>query len=149
MTDGDCTEWLWYRNTDGYGVMRYEGKPGVLAHRAAYCDANNVTLSDIKGQVVRHTCDNPGCVNPEHLLLGTVQDNIDDMVGRGRNAKGFMLPRTVLSDGQVNEIKKEREGGSKLKEIAGRFGVSEAQISRICNNVQRCIPLGQSTSAST
>ncbi len=76
-------------------------------HRVAYCEANGVTLEAIKGIIVRHTCDNPGCVNPDHLILGSHQDNSNDMVQRGRSAREFKIPRTVVSNEQVVAIREE------------------------------------------
>lgn len=132
-----CTEWLWYRNSTGYGTMRYEGKPGVLSHRVAYCEANGVTLEAIKGIIVRHTCDNPGCVNPDHLILGSHQDNSNDMVQRGRSAREFKIPRTVVSNEQVVAIREERKNGTKLKDLGRKYGISEVHACRICLSQRR------------
>lgn len=78
----DC--WEWQANKDkGYGKIGINGK-SVLAHRFSYLMFNG----DPTGLVVRHTCDNPGCVNPSHLMLGTCADNSRDMVERGRSHHG-------------------------------------------------------------
>lgn len=69
----------------GYGVFGV-GQSTKLAHRAAYEVHHGVTLSS--GQVVRHSCDNPPCCNPAHLILGTQLDNIRDMDERGRARRG-------------------------------------------------------------
>jgi hypothetical protein len=55
-------------------------------HRLAYCEAHAIDIEDIVGQVVMHTCDNPACINPEHLRLGTQADNLADMLSKGRHA---------------------------------------------------------------
>ena len=70
-------------SSGGYGAIRHEGKV-VRAHRLAYCHANGVTLESIAGFEVRHSCDNPPCINPAHLLLGTHTDNMRDMFERDR-----------------------------------------------------------------
>ena len=57
-----------------------------------------------KGLHVLHKCDNPKCCNPEHLFLGTNLDNINDMLSKGRNAKGFMFPHTKLSSMDKEKI---------------------------------------------
>ena len=89
----------------GYGRFRYKGRM-TLAHRLAYCEANNVSLDSIADLVVRHKCDNPQCINPEHLEIGTQADNIRDMNERGRqvNAHGVDSPHSVLNEDQVKYI---------------------------------------------
>lgn len=78
--------WLWRGCVHylGYGVTSVGGKQ-VRAHRLAWTYANG-PIPD--GLLVRHKCDVPLCVNPDHLLLGTYADNAADMVSRGRQAKG-------------------------------------------------------------
>lgn len=68
----------------GYGQTKYEGEL-VNKHRAAYCNAHGVTLSELKEKklVIRHKCDNKACINPEHLEAGTHQENMKDVVRRG------------------------------------------------------------------
>jgi hypothetical protein len=74
--------WFWRAAKDhfGHGNFRYPG--GTLAHRYSYTLANGPIPN---GMIVRHTCDEPGCVNPEHLTLGTMSDNAFDMHRRGRS----------------------------------------------------------------
>lgn len=73
------------------------------AHRAAYM----VHVGEIgPGQVVRHACDNPGCVNPGHLLLGTTYDNNRDRADRGRSAVGEDHPRAVLTENKVRAMRR-------------------------------------------
>ena len=73
----------------GYTKRAWGGKPKrtVKLHRAVYCDYHGLSLDYIEGMVVRHICDNPRCINPLHLMLGTQQDNIDDMMERGRHVR--------------------------------------------------------------
>ena len=92
----DCIEWLWCRSRSGYGQVRHLGKM-EKAHRVAFCMSMGIPISEIKGLVVMHKCDNRGCVNPDHLSLGTQADNILDMVSKGRqrgncNQYGAMNP---------------------------------------------------------
>ncbi len=74
--------WLWTGGLDthGYGQMRNERGKVELAHRISY----RLHHGDPAGLVVRHRCDTPSCVNPDHLQLGTYADNAQDMVRRGR-----------------------------------------------------------------
>ncbi len=91
---GPCWNWTATKNNWGYGQF-YEESAHILAHKWAY----KTFIGPIpKGSVIRHSCDNPSCVNPQHLSLGTRQDNVDDAVKRGRLAKG---------DKRLNEEKKK------------------------------------------
>lgn len=82
--ESDCWNWKDKINEDGYGY--YNTK---LAHRLFY----EMYIGDIiEGLLICHTCDNPKCVNPNHLYMGTNQDNMDDMVKRGRSLKGNLNP---------------------------------------------------------
>lgn len=85
-----CGCWIWGMQSDrcGYGKMSY-GRSKRLAHRVSYA----AFISDPKGMLVCHKCDTPSCVNPDHLFLGTHQDNTDDMVrkGRGRRTHGVTV----------------------------------------------------------
>ncbi|HCH9020332.1 TPA: HNH endonuclease [Salmonella enterica] len=122
----------------GYGRYRYKGKM-TLAHRIAYCEANNVTLEDIKGKVVRHKCDNPVCINPDHLEIGTQQDNIKDMNDRGRqrNVHGADSPNAKITDDVVKAIRAEYVKGSRkfgYSALARKYGISDVMVSHIANN---------------
>ena len=78
---GDCWEWIAFRLKSGYGRFWYKGAPHQ-AHRVSWMLHN---LSEIpKGQCVLHRCDNPPCVNPDHLFLGTDADNVRDRDQKGR-----------------------------------------------------------------
>lgn len=78
----DCWEWNGGTNNIGYGFIR-DGKRMRTAHRVSYEMHNNTTIP--KYMCVCHTCDNPKCVNPDHLWLGTRKENHDDMVNKGRS----------------------------------------------------------------
>jgi hypothetical protein len=78
-----CLEWQRGRRK-GYGVLRFEGQ-NHLAHRAAWAVANGPIPT---GLCVLHKCDNPKCINPDHLFLGTIADNCHDRHAKGRDAKG-------------------------------------------------------------
>jgi len=80
LSDNGCLVWTGATNKDGYGTKRHLGKI-MLAHRVSYL----LMVSDIDdGMCVLHSCDNPPCVHPDHLFLGTHQDNMDDMNKKGR-----------------------------------------------------------------
>jgi hypothetical protein len=126
--------WFWTAGkTGGYGRFRLNGRC-MLAHRIAYKELVGA-IPD--GLFVCHHCDNPACVNPEHLFLGTCADNVTDMMkkGRGIKAKGEKHWKSKLSDGDVVEIRRrvaavEYESQTKLGK---EFGVSNQLISRIAS----------------
>lgn len=82
--DSECWIWTGYRDKDGYGGSCLDGK-GQRANRVSYQIYKGGTPKDL---FVLYKCDNPTCVNPDHLFLGTVFENIEDMVNKGRQAKG-------------------------------------------------------------
>ena len=100
----------------------------MLAHRYAYEALRNENLD---GRLLRHTCDNPSCVNPDHLIPGTSLENMADQVARGRRAdfKGTRNPRAKLNVEQVAEIRKRYVPGRVLIiDLAAEFQVSKSQI---------------------
>jgi hypothetical protein len=101
-TEG-CWEWRAHRNEDGYGQIGVGGKVW-RAHRLAWTLVHGEISA---GQHVLHACDNPGCVNPAHLRLGTHDDNMDDVRIRGRAHRAF-----GNTSGQA--LKGERNGRARL-----------------------------------
>ena len=79
--NGDCWHWTAGKSAGGYGSFHHANKMEI-ASRASFAIANGEIPA---GLIVRHACDNPPCVNPAHLLLGTHQDNSDDKLSRGRH----------------------------------------------------------------
>lgn len=78
-----CLEWTRCFNTDGYPRMGWKGSSNGKVHRIVA----ELSGQDVEGKIVRHKCDNPKCINPEHLITGTVADNARDMDDRGRRYK--------------------------------------------------------------
>lgn len=99
----DCWEWTGHLWSNGYGNFKlFNG--GYLAHRLSYY----LHYGELPGDLsVCHKCDNRKCVNPHHLFLGTTQDNIDDMMRKGRKkpARGEKVYQAFLTSSQVAEIK--------------------------------------------
>ena len=131
----DCINWSKSLGHNGYGITTRNNKT-YRAHRLVYCDYHGIDHSDIKGMVVRHTCDNRKCINPEHLVIGTHQDNMDDMKKRNRTAKGEAHGRAKLSEVDIKTIRDRYIRGSKvhgLSAIAKDFGVAFQTVSKIVN----------------
>lgn len=125
-----CWNWLRALNKKGYG--RYGLGRRIRAHRASWIIYRG-PIPD--GLCVLHTCDNPRCVNPSHLFLGTDQDNSDDKVKKGRQSrlKGERNGNSKLSDDDVVEIRKRRGENESTRSLAKEFGVSQTLISFVIN----------------
>lgn len=126
----ECWAWQGASKPSGYGNMRFEGAY-FSAHRFSYAAFNGPIA---EGQVVRHTCDNPACVNPNHLLVGTHKDNSADAVARGRargGCRGVKNTNSKLTPDKVRAIREQLSWGDKQKVVAERFGVTQGCISSI------------------
>lgn len=131
----DCWEWLAAKHHDfGYGQYSVDGgKRVILAHRFAYLLTYGLITDD--KPVIRHSCDNPDCCNPSHLLDGTIGDNNADMVLRNRYKVGSQNANSVLDEVRVSLIRKmANKPMYKRKELANMFGVSRSTIYKIVNN---------------
>jgi len=131
---GDC--WLWTGALDSsgrYGWFTVESGKMVTAHRYAYELAHGAIPS---GNYVLHTCDTPACVRPEHLFLGTNQDNSDDKVAKRRHGFGESHPRAKLTDEEVRAIRSSYErGGVSQMALAAEYGVHQSIISDVIRHV--------------
>lgn len=133
LQSNDCWEWIAHRHIDGPALITVQGKQ-IPASRYAY----SILVGEIpEGLIVRHTCDNPGCVNPRHLIVGTQLDNIQDMVDRQRQHHpiGELNPKAKISEANAKYIKEVWQKGSRgeygSKALALRFGVCYVTIQEI------------------
>lgn len=127
--NGDCFEWQGYRHPKGYGRFFWRGRSRP-AHRVAF----HLTHNEDPGEMhVLHKCDNPPCVNPQHLYLGTNADNVRDKVERGRVAAmpGEAHPSARLTRAQVAELRRLYAEGVSPRALGGRFGISRRHAARI------------------
>lgn len=125
-----CQEWPKARNPKGYGRLLRRGR-GYLAHRYAWEQAHGPIP---EGLCVLHRCDNPPCVNLDHLFLGTIADNTADMVAKGRDRfsqPGSNNPRSKLSEDDVRAIRSALGEGCRQREVAERFNISRGQVAKI------------------
>lgn len=148
---GECWTWRAGFNPAGYGKFKlsYDGKSHTVpSHRVSFMLSNG---SIPTGMVVCHKCDNPKCVNPSHLWLGTPAENMVDKVEKGRQARGHSLSMAIagkiknqvrgtrchsaiLNERNIIEIREMIFAGMTQREVARMFGVS---FQTICNIVNR------------
>jgi hypothetical protein len=132
-----CWFWLGHRGTNGYGQFRWRanGSDNRFAHRFSYAYHNGEIP---KGLCVAHKCDNPGCVNPDHLFLATVQENQADAARKGRkvgNPEGRPVGGGKLSATDVRFIRAWLDSGCSKLRIAGAFNVSTCTILNIARGI--------------
>lgn len=127
----ECWPWLASHNGAGYGMI-WDQERGrkVLATRVSY-ELYKGPIPD--GGLILHSCDNPICVNPNHLRVGSYKDNVTDMDVRGRRVpvsmKGDGNPGAVLKAAEVTSLLKDYVDGVPRKTIASRYGISEYSLS--------------------
>lgn len=139
-----CWHYEGPRGRAGYGSFSV-GHKTYAAHRFAYQLANGVNPGKL---LVCHRCDNPPCVNPAHLFLGTTQDNIADKLAKGRQrgaegdrhgskthperiARGTQLPQTQLDEDAIRQIRAMHERGMSQAAIGKLFGVCSSNIGKV------------------
>ncbi len=131
-----CHPWRGFVKEGGYGSFR-GGARTVGAHRAAW----EFSYGDIPlGMLVCHTCDNKACVNTLHLFLGSNQDNVSDMVSKGRQARGERI--SSLTAPQVSEMRRRYSAGETSQSaLAAEYEIEQAHVGRIVRgDAWRCLP---------
>ena len=128
INENGCWIWKKGRYNTGYGCISIGHQKQGLAHRVSW----RAFKGEIpKGLCVLHKCDVRNCVNPDHLFLGTYQDNVDDMTKKGREPRGESSGQSKLTELKVRQIKQLLTTRVTHKEIAKRFNISRSQISAI------------------
>lgn len=119
-----CFEWQGRRDKDGYGVLSVEGFVN-RAHRHSYRAFRGTEPGRL---LVCHHCDNPCCINPAHLFLGTVLDNARDCIAKGRYARGEGHSMSKLTDEQVVDLVEKYNSGFRVTDLSRDFGVSRRSV---------------------
>lgn len=128
ITDEGCWEFVGGRTGANYGAVSIRKFEQKGAHIIAFEYFNGPIQ---KGMQVCHSCDNPPCCNPEHLFLGTYQDNKNDEVAKGRHAFGERVGNSKLTEEEVIEIRQLLVQGYSLASIGRAFNVTKQAIWRI------------------
>jgi len=138
FTNDGCWEWTGAKNDNGYGVIGRGRRGGgiIKAHRLSYEIFHADELSP--EQVICHRCDNPACVNPAHLFIGTQAENLKDMREKRRGSKppvfkGTDNHKAKLNEEKVRRVFKLRQDGLSTYRIAEEFGVSRPAICQVLN----------------
>ena len=118
VSDSGCWEWSGLRHRSGYGHFTLPGHKKVRAHRLSY-ELHKGPIPD--GLFVLHRCDNPPCVNPEHLWLGTAKDNLHDAIKKGRWKVGTCEkgPNSRLTPDAVAHIRRRELTAVEYGELYG------------------------------
>lgn len=131
--ESGCWIWVGSKDKDGYGYIKEKGKL-VYVHRLAY----RLNKGEPGSFWVLHTCDNPPCVNPEHLFLGDVQDNVDDMIAKGRKItlKGDRSNLTLYPQSTRDGILGMKGKATQLV-VSTTFGVSRSYVGLLWQGERR------------
>lgn len=140
LAGGECWEWPGVRYPSGYGVHHLNGS--ATAHRGIWIEMFGPIDPDTMR--VCHRCDNPPCVRPSHLFLGTGADNTADMLEKGREYRvyGDDHHNIKLTDAQCDDIRHLRREGLLLRVIGERYGVDPSRVGKICRGQARTIKAG-------
>lgn len=122
-----CWNWIGCTNKFGYGIITID-KWVYTAHRTSWQTFNGEIPGDL---FVLHKCDNPGCINPEHLFLGTQKDNAQDCIAKGRWPK--LRRFTKITEHDVRAI---RIAAGRHSDIGRRFGIHQTEVTRIKNRTR-------------
>lgn len=127
---GGCMEWTRCRDDFGYGMITVFGK-SLRAHRLMFRLYSGEVIPP--GICVCHNCDNPRCINPKHLFLGTKRDNMEDCVAKRRIAHGKRIGASKLNRSQAEEILRASLGrfDRRKGEFARKFGISVRAVTAL------------------
>lgn len=134
VSGDDCWPWTRSKNRASYGIVSLPGPETWLAHRLAY----TVWVGPIpEGHVVRHKCDNPPCINPDHLETGTHADNVKDKIERDRIPRGARHWKAKLSDCDVTTIRSRVASGETQSAVARDYQIDSSYVSQLMSGKYR------------
>lgn len=140
MSRADCIDHGKRGDKSGYLETQHKGRKTRM-HRIAYCFANQIPIEYIQGSHILHSCDNPRCINPKHLTVGTHQDNMADKARKGRSnpVRGCANGNAKLTEEEVVAIREEyvfnsKEVGSVA--LGRKYNVHQSQILNIVKGYQ-------------
>lgn len=133
VSENSCWMWTGHKNKQGYGRIMCSGRTLYRAHRISYLIRHGNLPSD---KLILHTCDNPSCVNPDHLIAGTHKQNMQDCIRKGRRTarplssyhRGEKNVRSKLKANTVLRIVNLRSNGMQIDVIARRISHSYASV---------------------
>ena len=129
---GPCWLWLGYRDKDGYGQIKVNGRTRIATHVDLELEGYYIIPAAFGKLEVLHRCDNTSCVRPSHLRIGTKQDNEDDKVAKVRQIRGEHHGLAKLCQQDVDEIRRlYAAGGITQTTLERQFGVDRSTIGRI------------------
>jgi hypothetical protein len=143
---GECWLWTASKDTSGYGQIRYEKRLRRATHIAWELTNGAIPVDTL----LCHRCDNPACVRPDHLFLGTYAENAADMLTKGRQAigdassarlyperrpRGTNHPKAKFTDDQVREIRRRSAAGESQRQLARAYSVGKNTIQCIVEGV--------------
>lgn len=136
ITERGCWEWTAARDAKGYGHVSVGGIV-ERAHRVAH----RMFVAPTDSFLVCHHCDNPPCVNPTHLFLGSDSDNMTDAQSKGRlrqpRLSGERHPQARLTDEEIAEVRRLRAEGVAATDVARRFGMSRSYVDQVARGSTR------------
>lgn len=134
VKNGDCLDWNGPLDDCGYGRIRIDGRNYTTGQAAFFVKHGKFP----EGEAC-HTCDNPSCVNPEHIFDGTHKENMRDMANKGRSGvlRGFDNPNTKLSDEDLRMIAARRNNGEPPRFIAADYGIRREVVYLIATGKYR------------
>ena len=125
----ECVNWTGAKNQSGYPIKWLNGKAQMYLRYKWMLEHGDIP----PGRCICHHCDNPSCINPDHIFLGSYADNMRDMIakGRARYAYGIHHGRSKMNPEKVLEIRKKHEAGMMIKDLCTEYGMSRTGIHKI------------------
>ena len=126
-----CWEWSGIPRRGGYGQIMVQ-RQRWFSHRLSWTIANGKIPDEI---FVLHKCDNPICVNPDHLFLGTAEDNAQDSVAKGRSSRGERNGMAKIKADDVVEMRRRYFSGETQVALAKTYKIDRGHLSKVVNGL--------------